>query len=73
MHFAVSDVRAAEAAVDARMRSEMSLGRAVLAAGGDAQALVRVNAGGPYGPRALRGVLAEEEKVRSACAFACCV
>lgn len=64
LRFAVSDVAFAEGSVDARMRAEMRAGRAALArADADPAAVVRANAGGPYGAAALRRVEAEAEAV----------
>lgn len=47
LHFTIDDIKHAEASVDVRMAGEMKLGGEVSAQGGDARAVVGVNAGGP--------------------------
>ena len=59
----VAQVRFAEDAVGARMAREMAAGQRALAAGGDAAALVAVNAGGAQGPANLAPVQAASAKV----------
>ena len=64
VHFAINDISFAERSVDARMLDEMRRGSvAVEHADRDPLALVRANAGGPYGSKVLAGVLADGERV----------
>lgn len=63
VHFTINDLGFAEASVDARMQREMRTGREALEAGSAAMDIVNANAGGPYGPQALRRVQAESQQV----------
>ncbi|KAL1514876.1 hypothetical protein AB1Y20_003958 [Prymnesium parvum] len=65
VHFTINDLKFAEQSVDTRMLREMADGRAALATN-DPQAIIKANAGGPYGSAALRGVQAESDKVWAA-------
>ena len=62
LNFEISDIRFAERSVDARMEREMADGEMALSAG-DPMAVVRANAGGPYGSAALVGVQADSRRV----------
>lgn len=62
VNFTINDIAFAGRSVDDRMLREMAEGQAALAAG-DAQAVVRANAGGPYGSSALPGVEADSRRV----------
>jgi len=64
LNFRINDISFAERSVDGRMAREMSDGSAALAvASTDPMALVRANAGGPYGSAVLKGVQADSERV----------
>lgn len=62
VHFTVNDISFAETSVDTRMTKEMADGRAAEKTG-DARAMIRANAGGPYGSAVLKGVQADSDKV----------
>jgi hypothetical protein len=62
VHFTINDIAFAETSVDTRMNKEMADGRAALKTG-DARAMIRANAGGPYGSAVLKGVQADSDKV----------
>jgi len=62
VNFEVNDIGFAERSVDARMEREMRDGRAALALA-DPMAVVRANAGGPYGSAVLAGVQADSQQV----------
>lgn len=51
------------AAAIPRMAKEMADGQGALRSGGDARALIRANAGGPYGSKALAGVQRDSNAV----------
>mmetsp|Transcript_51483 Transcript_51483/g.168336 ORF Transcript_51483/g.168336 Transcript_51483/m.168336 type:complete len:389 (-) Transcript_51483:280-1446(-) len=61
LNFRINTLSFAERSVDARMLREMADGSAAL--GGAPAALVRANAGGPYGSAALAGVQADSRRV----------
>jgi len=64
LNFAINDIAFAEASVDSRMQREMADGRAALErAEADPMAVVRANAGGPYGSAVLAGVQADSQRV----------
>ena len=64
VNFAINDISFAERSVDARMLSEMAVGRAALAkAEAEPEGVVAANAGGPYGSAVLAGVQADSERV----------
>ena len=68
IHFSIDDITYAERSVDVRMAGEMKAGSAAASAAfpsaqARAQAVVAVNAGGPYGSAVLRGVQADSDKV----------
>lgn len=68
VHFEINDLAHAEASVGARMEREVADGKAALATHADdvaanARAVIRANAGGPYGPAALKGVQAASQAV----------
>ena len=64
LRFTINDLSFAEASVDARMEHERREGRRALAlADSEPMAVVRANAGGPYGSAVLAGVQADSERV----------
>jgi len=65
LNFEVNDISFAQTSVDERMRREMSDGLKALSQG-SADAVIRANAGGPYGPSALPGVEADSKRVFAA-------
>jgi len=64
-HFSINDIAFAERSVDTRMLNEMADGRAALAAQPTAglNAIIRANAGGPYGSQVLQGIKADSDAV----------
>ena len=62
VHFTINELAFAESSVDRRMAKEMADGRAAEKTG-DAMAMIRANAGGPYGSAVLKGVQADSDKV----------
>ena len=65
IHFSINELRFAEMSVDTRMAKEMADGAAALAAqpGAGLNAIIRANAGGPYGSQVLKGVQADSDAV----------
>ena len=64
VNFAINDICFAERSVDSRMQGEMKRGSAALGlAERDPLALVRANAGGPYGSKVLAEVQADSMRV----------
>ncbi|KOO33907.1 hypothetical protein Ctob_011783 [Chrysochromulina tobinii] len=63
IHFSINELRFAEMSVDTRMAKEMADGAAALAAqpGAGLNAIIRANAGGPYGSQVLKGVQADSD------------
>ena len=63
MTFDDPTIRFAEMSVDTRMAKEMADGAAALAAqpGAGLNAIIRANAGGPYGSQVLKGVQADSD------------
>lgn len=61
LRFEINDIGFAEASVDTRMLGEMRDGQAALRQSAAARELVSVNAGGPYGSKALAGVQADSD------------
>lgn len=69
INFSINDISYAERSVDTRMRMEMKLGASALKRAGTecsgeaGAAIIRANAGGPYGSSVLAGVQADSRKV----------
>ena len=69
LNFGINDISYAEKSVDTRMEREMKLGQAALRRVGEecsaeaGVALIRANAGGPYGSAVLAGVQADSTRV----------
>jgi len=61
IHFEINCLSFAERSVDARMLREMADGQKALA--GTWEDLIKVNAGGPYGSKVLKGVQADSDRV----------
>lgn len=61
IHFEINDIGFAERSVDARMLGEMALGQSALV--GNAEDIIRVNSGGPYGSKVLRSVQIDSNRV----------
>lgn len=61
LRFEINDIGFAEASVDTRMLGEMRDGQAALKQSAAARQLVNINAGGPYGSKALAGVQADSD------------
>ncbi|CAK0885732.1 unnamed protein product [Prorocentrum cordatum] len=61
LHFEINDVSFAERSVDERMLREIEAGQRALA--GTVDDIIKVNAGGPYGSKVLRGVQADSDRV----------
>lgn len=62
VHFGINDITFAERSVDRRMVLEMEEGKAAVASG-DVRAIIRANAGGPYGSAVLKGVQRDSDAV----------
>ena len=64
VNFAINDIGFAERSVDSRMQREIKVGRRALSrADAEPAALIRANAGGPYGSAVLAGVQADSRAV----------
>jgi len=63
VHFTINDVAFAERSVDTRMLREMQAGSGALAGAGGPHAVIKANAGGPYGSKVLRQVQQDSQKV----------
>eukprot|EP00933_Yihiella_yeosuensis_P022177 TRINITY_DN17462_c0_g1_i2.p1 TRINITY_DN17462_c0_g1~~TRINITY_DN17462_c0_g1_i2.p1 ORF type:complete len:232 (-),score=40.69 TRINITY_DN17462_c0_g1_i2:163-858(-) len=62
LHFEIDDISFAERSVDSRMLGEMAAGQKALSSG-STNDIIKVNAGGPYGSKVLKGVQADSDKV----------
>lgn len=63
IYFTINDISFAEKSVDNRMQFEMKSGKTALDSEDDVVALIRANAGGPYGAAQLKTVQAESDDV----------
>jgi hypothetical protein len=61
LHFEINDISFAERSVDSRMLSEIATGQGALA--GSVEDIIKVNSGGPYGSKVLKGVQVDSDRV----------